>query len=404
VNSSRLRRRCRLLCGLLTVIFLLVTTALCARVMTAAGEQQRLNTLCRGTIYDRGGQPLAWSDPGPDGQRHYSGGAADSALVGYRTPTYGSDGIERLFADWLRPDGGDDSHGDLYLTVDGSLQQVCYDSILSAPVAGAVVMDIRTGALLALTDTPSFQPEELERSYNEVVSRGCVFYNICTGSNITPGEMYLLPSCAAAVSAGNLTLAENLLSGNLSSIAPDDRNAVDKALRNDLLAGQVIELDCMTLRPSFEPEKDEDFAASLLGYGAARTSPVQICMYTAALARQDGSIPCPYVISRSVSREGISTEYPAGTVLSEGAFSPKAQTMLNDIFETRSTPDGDEYSFLTSTVVTGGRENLWLTACVPARQPEFALTIVMQGDRGTLTEEDILAAADTIAAAALSCQ
>lgn len=401
MNTAKLIHRCRLLCGVLAFVFLAAALALCLRVTLASQEQQRLDSLSRGTVYDRSGNVLAQSEPGQQGQRTYSIGEASSALLGYYTDSHGSDGIERLYGQWLAPVGGDDEHGDLWLTIDRDLQQVCYDSILTAPIAGAVVLDIDSGAVLAAADTPSFEPSELDADYDGVVSRGCVFYNICAGRGIAPGDMFRLPAVCAAVRAGDSGLAAELTSGeSLSADLAASREAVEETMNRTLLVGQTIELDCMTLRSGMAeegepPASGEDYRSALMGYGGASLSPMQLCMYTAALAREDGSIIKPHSVSHLVSRSGSITYLPGGEVLSAGAFSAEAKEAAGQLFLTHELPGG-EFSAMTAAVPSADCDNVWLTACYPARDPQYALTIVMQGGRGSLGEEDVLAAARSI--------
>ncbi len=401
MNTSKLMYRCRLLRGVLTFVFLAAALALCLRVTFAAQEQQRLDSLCRGSVYDRSGNILAQSEPGQQGQRSYSIGEASSALLGYHTDHHGSDGIERLYDRWLAPVGGDDDHGDIFLTIDRELQQVCYDSILTAPIAGAVVLDIDSGAILAAADTPSFEPSELDADYDGVVSRGCVFYNICAGRGITPGDMFRLPAVCAAVRAGDSGLAAELTSGQpLASNHPASREAVENAMSQTLLIGRTIELDCMTLRSGTTgegelPASGEAYRSMLMGYGGASLSPMQLCMYTAAFAREDGSIIKPSSVSRLVSREGEVTYLPCGEVLSAGAFSAEAKEAAGQLFRSYELSAG-EFSAMTAAVPSADFDSVWLTACYPAHDPQYALTVVMQGGRGSLGEEDVLAAARSI--------
>ncbi|MBE6760356.1 MAG: hypothetical protein E7554_09795 [Ruminococcaceae bacterium] len=401
MNTSKLKSRCRFLSGVLAAVFLAVTMAVCLRVWLFGQEQQRLDSFSRGTIYDRTGEVIAMSEPGRQAQRTCTNGQAASALVGYVSREHGSDGIERLYDSWLAPAEGDDTHGDIRLTVDSRLQQVCLDSILGAQAAGAVVMDIETGAILASVDTPSFDPAELEEDYEGVVSRGCVFYNICAGSGVTPGDMFLLPSCCAAVRAGDTNLAQKLIAGEAQ---PEDiagiRRDMSGVMSRRLLVGQTIELDCMTLRSGTEStdggeSTDGEYLDALMGYGSARLSPMQVCMYTAALAREDGSIVKPCAVDSMVSRSGVVTDCEGGEILSRGAFNAEAKIVLAQLFETCDAAEGS-FSAMTASSASGSNENIWLTAYYPSEDPRYALTIIMQNEYGAADEDDALAAARKI--------
>lgn len=72
------------------------------------------------------------------------------------------------------------------------------------------VLDIETGAILSLVAPPPLLRSVsiwitrcLDLDYEGIVSQGCVFYNICAGSNIAPGGVFALPARAAAVDVGD---------------------------------------------------------------------------------------------------------------------------------------------------------------------------------------------------------
>ena len=132
--------------------------------------------------------------------RFYPGGNSVAHLVGYlgdppkeegaRTPLFrlpgfkvGRDGIESKFDDSLRGEEGSlnvevNAYGreirelpprtqatrgaDVHLSIDANLQRFTA-SQFGAEAAGAVVMDVRSGEILSLVSTPSFDPNEFTR-------------------------------------------------------------------------------------------------------------------------------------------------------------------------------------------------------------------------------------------------
>ncbi|MFA5987496.1 MAG: penicillin-binding transpeptidase domain-containing protein [Candidatus Paceibacterota bacterium] len=151
----------------------------------------------RGIIYDRNGNELAWNTP--DG-RKYNEAAGMSHTVGYvGYPTkdeisdlgfnpkeyVGRDGIEKVFNDKLRGTPGSKivevdatgkvisenvrdkgEQGDaLYLSVDsrvnGKLSELLknYLAAMKFPAGAAVVMDVKTGEILAMSSHPDFSQD-----------------------------------------------------------------------------------------------------------------------------------------------------------------------------------------------------------------------------------------------------
>ncbi|GAC1537497.1 MAG: penicillin-binding protein 2 [Herpetosiphon sp.] len=138
----------------------------------------------RGGIFDRRGVQLAGSQAAPRGYAKRTYPVAEkfdirafSNVLGYTSPTYGQDGLEAQWNDYLtgvrgqailsleddllnRPHQGDD----MQLTIDARLQAAVW-RIMTEKGAGrpgtAIVIEPKTGALLALVSTPGYDPQAL---------------------------------------------------------------------------------------------------------------------------------------------------------------------------------------------------------------------------------------------------
>lgn len=122
----------------------------------------------RGTIYDRAGARLAWTE---NGVRRYKDPIVTAAVLGYLDPVYGRTGVE---GEWDNELAGltrttdsrevrrilrsEKSQGkDLALTLDFALQAMARKALGTR--RGAVVMlDPATGGILALATNPTFNP------------------------------------------------------------------------------------------------------------------------------------------------------------------------------------------------------------------------------------------------------
>ncbi len=129
----------------------------------------------RGGIFDRTGAKLAWSE---HGVRRYTDARATAGVLGYNDPVYKGtrvegewnlelSGISRQFspADLHRILTNEQPRGhDLVLTLDLRLQQEACAALGTR--RGAVVMlDPRTGGILALATYPTFNPETLRAAF-----------------------------------------------------------------------------------------------------------------------------------------------------------------------------------------------------------------------------------------------
>ena len=138
----------------------------------------------RGAIFDRNGLMLAGSDANPDGfaRRTYpiaqqADIRAFSNILGFSSSRYGNYGLESTWNDWLtgeqgqalrslqddlfnRPHSGDN----LQLTIDWRLQQRVWNAMVrlgGGKPSSAVVLDPRSGAILALVSVPGYDPQAL---------------------------------------------------------------------------------------------------------------------------------------------------------------------------------------------------------------------------------------------------
>ena len=140
--------------------------------------------LFRGSLFDRAGRPLAYTDPDGSGRRVYPYEAAAAHVVGFRHPSEGLTGMEGaaddLLSGWrqlataqdVREAGrtalqGADRHigTNLTLTVDARLQLRAH-TLLAGRRGAAVALDPRSGEVLLLCSSPSFDPNRYDRRLN----------------------------------------------------------------------------------------------------------------------------------------------------------------------------------------------------------------------------------------------
>ncbi len=139
-------------------------------------------TRTRGSVTTADGVLLAKSVPSHDQyvwQREFPTGDLFGQITGYFSLTYGSAGIERAYNDELAGQTADqklrsfsdlfverDHSGNLTLTVRDDLQRTARDA-LGDRKGSVVVLDPRTGAVLALWSNPSYDPNPLSHHDTE---------------------------------------------------------------------------------------------------------------------------------------------------------------------------------------------------------------------------------------------
>ena len=129
-------------------------------------------TLSRGRILDRNGLVLAETlkEDGGSVRRDYPLGMAALPLLGVVSPVYGLKGLERSLSPFLEGEvdegpwswlyrffSGKKEAYDVVLTIDGTLQEAAFKA-LEGQKGAAVVVDVKTGEILAAAGRPSFDP------------------------------------------------------------------------------------------------------------------------------------------------------------------------------------------------------------------------------------------------------
>ncbi len=228
----------------------------------------------RGVILDRNGVPLAWNSTFPEeeekpffrreyikkpGFAHVLGYVAypsrDKAGNYYRVDFEGKDGVEQRYDATLQGVsgmkimetdalGGVRSEnvvragvdgGTLTLTIDSRIQEIMHREIASLAArvgftgGAGVMMDVRTGEVIALTNYPEYDPNILSNGkegdaiHAYVRSRGLPFLNRAVSGLYTPGSIVKPFVALAALNEGVITPEKHILStGSISVQNPYD--------------------------------------------------------------------------------------------------------------------------------------------------------------------------------------
>jgi len=187
-----------------------------------------LNTITRGTIFDRNGRRLAFDQETPGGSRTRVYSEPSLAhVLGYVSGiragisglelTYNSSllGLDRLDALYSQTTHQPSRGSDLVLTIDSGLQRAA-DQALAGQAGAAVVLDASTGAVLAMASQPRFDPNRvLDPAYTTGLLNGCggapgcqgVFVNRAMQGLYTPGSTFKTVTLIAALDTGQVTPA-----------------------------------------------------------------------------------------------------------------------------------------------------------------------------------------------------
>lgn len=341
-NIQRLRRL--FIGGFLIIVLALTNLTVFQRdkLMASPYNRQRITgwdiQSLRGGIHDRHGEVLAVTEK-KGGPRHYPVGKAFAPVIGYLDPKIGAAGLEAYYGAELsgRPSfwaalglnfplaaQGED----LILAISSELQREAMRQ-LAGHRGAAVVLDPRTGAVLALASQPSFDPARLSEEWDNVrEDKAAPLLNRATQGLYPPGSTSKLVTLATV-----LTQRPDLLnktcecSGTLvlpgyTVNCPRAHGELDLAsalavscnvtfaqlglqLGNDSMAKQAgrakfsssIPFDLPIEGSSFPAGKagDGETAQRAIGQGQILATPMQMALVTAGVAN-DGVIMRPYLV------------------------------------------------------------------------------------------------------------
>ncbi|HET6350613.1 MAG TPA: FtsW/RodA/SpoVE family cell cycle protein [Coriobacteriia bacterium] len=182
----------------------------------------------RGSILTRDGVVLAESVP--DGRttyrRTYPAGALAAHTVGYYSVRYGRSGIEsaandalagqRVYNSWsdvIAAATGQAVEGDdVVLTIDSRVQKAA-EKTLGKRRGAVVVIDPRTGAVLASASTPDYDPADVEKRWEKLsTAESAPLLDRARQSLRAPGSTFKVVTLTGALSAGTAT-PESVYSG-----------------------------------------------------------------------------------------------------------------------------------------------------------------------------------------------
>ena len=210
---------------ILSALFVLLVANLTMIMVVHAQEYQNMPgnnhtlakqaTIKRGTIETHDGTVLAESVQNSDGtyERTYPAGDLASQVVGYYSTVYGTSGIEasqnetltgdQNFASWidvLNAQAGITQPGnDVVLTLDSTIQQAAQDA-LSGYTGACVVIDPKTGAILAMASSPTYDAADFDAVLDAAAAgdETTALLNRATQAQYAPGSTFKTITLATA--------------------------------------------------------------------------------------------------------------------------------------------------------------------------------------------------------------
>jgi peptidoglycan glycosyltransferase len=392
----------------------------------------------RGRILAGDGTVLAQT---VDDVRQYPMGAELAQTVGYVSQRYGTSGLEDAYDRALTPPEttGDPaaqfgqiveafsgstsvSRGaDVVTTLVPAVQRELYADLSAYARGAGVVLDPRTGAVLALASVPSFDPNHLATQFASLThDQESPLLNRSIDGLYPPGSTFKIFTASAALDSGtvgmtstfydpgyyqigNFTLHDNefeatgtqdltgafALSSNVDfgQIALKMGNAIFYDYLGRWGIGASLDFQLPASRDYVPPESrivPGELAQMGFGQGALLMSPLQMALIAATVA-DNGSEPRPYVVRQVVWPASAGSSYGPGTLATPISADTAADVkkMMVAVVE-RGTGTPAQIRGVTVAGKTGtatnpfGAAHSWFVCFAPAEKPRVAVAVVVE--------------------------
>ena len=392
--------------------------------------------------------------------RRYPLGDLAPHVHGYSTVGRARSGLEQSQNDYLTASNanlgtvvdtaldrlrGTTVHGnDVHITLDAGAQRVALDQLGSR--CGAIVaLEPRTGRVLVMASSPSFDPNLVERKGGWAriartrgdCSPAAPLVNRATDGRYAPGSTFKVVTAAAALESGrwspastfsdpgycieygkrvyNYDTSSGFGTVNFAQAMQYSINSVFCNIGKELGAPRILEMGAkfgFYSRPPIETPPEERTASGLYGrngpimpdranradpgrlaFGQERllVTPLQMAMVTAAIAN-DGVVMRPFLIERIVTPKGSVIDRTKPDRLGR-AVSAQNANALEDMMElvvangtgTAAQISGVRVAGKTGTAETGraGVNTTGFLGFAPADRPRVAVAVYVEAQRGT---------------------
>ena len=385
-------------------------------------------------------------------QRTYVGGGLYAPVTGYYSINQGLTGLESAMNDQLSGQsnsqffdqvlalvtGTNPRGASVRLTLNASVQQAARDA-LGDQIGAAIAINPKTGQILALVSTPSFDPNDIAShdadkaasTYQSLLdSSTSPLENRAIASTLYhPGSVFKLVVAAAALDSGamnttstvpnpaslvlpqststiqnsgggkcgkgsTVTIAEALLRSCNVPFAEIGQLVGEKTIHDYAERfgfGATIEIP-MPATPSVYPSGMDDAQLMLSSFGQfdVRVSPLQIAMVTSAIAN-GGKLMKPTVVDSVLAPDltPLTTFEPSeySTPISVDTANTLVQMMISNVqsgVASNARINGVAVAGKTGTAENGDGEpyTLWFTGFAPAEDPQVVVTVMVENGGG----------------------
>lgn len=426
-----------LLGGYLTYIQVVQGSELSAHALNRRNWEMS-KTVPRGSIVDKNGEIIVRSVPADAGKnvryaREYTEGAIFAPLTGFISNKYGKTGLENSFNQYLsgvanpRSQLGPISNlwqrngYNVILSIDAAIQRKAYRA-LGDHKGAVVVMEPGTGRILALVSKPSYDPMQIDSSWQKILENpDSLLLNRALQGLYPPGSAIKPLVAAAALEEGVTSGKKTYTSPGYLKIGNYTLHEVDArplgeiglekamALSSNVAFGQMgLDLGGDRLSkyfnkfgfsqkpplnlpveqnslPAFNKLTGGELAQTAIGQGELLVTPMSMALMTSAIANR-GVIMKPLLVTGITDDQGKVVKKFSSEVWLK-AVAPEMANTVQQLMEsvvdwgtgTRAGIRGVRIAGKTGTAENPhGEPHAWFIGLAPVEKPEIVVVVIVE--------------------------
>jgi len=367
--------------------------------------------------------------------RTYPQGEITSALIGFNSSTYGRTGIELVYNDYLlgqheissiedyfKELSGEKIPGnDITLTLNLSLQRESFEA-LGNNKGAVVALDPKTGAVLAMATSPTFDPNNIDENWSVLVKDSTApLINRGIQGLYPPGSSFKIITSSAAInsgaaapdsvyeSPGEIKIHGNIISNyekkDLGDITFSEAfalsaNTVFAQIGVELGAEQLVDcaegfglnhqipfdLSTKTSKiPSADKMDDVDIAWSAIGQADVLVTPLQMALAGSSIANK-GIAMKPFLVKEVRDHRGIIIKELEGKKWLKPIDEATASEIKNMMIKVVEDGTGKAAQISDVSVagktgtaeVSTGEPHAWFVGFAPAEDPQIVVAVLVE--------------------------
>lgn len=374
-------------------------------------------------------------------RRRYPYGASLAQAIGYVSARYGTSGLEDAYDRALTPPdttgdafaqldeiraavGGKSMQprgADVVTTIVPQIQSSLWENIAKHPRAAAVVLDPRSGAVLATASLPSYDPNAFDAEFTALTNDpASPLIDRAIDGLYPPGSTFKIFTAGAALEAGTISMADRFddpgyytigdftlhdnegeatgnqdLIGAFALSSNVDFAQVALKMGTDLFyqsldrwgIGASLDFQLHAERSQIPPKESVvpgELAQMGFGQGALLVSPLQMALITATVAN-GGTMPRPYIVRQIVRNGTPASVTPSGSLAAPISADTAANVkkMMVAVVQ-RGTGTVARLPNVTVAGKTGtatnphGAAHSWFVCFAPAENPRVVVAVVVE--------------------------